>query len=166
MTAPKLKITLQFLFLIFLNPMLNSCKKENKEPERTNYLEAKLNGALWSPSSSTCILLEDTTYLFRILNITSTSGGKTVTIEAADNAQAGTINTGSRSFAAGSAYFGYSTTGTPYHTISGTIIITEVEASSKLVSGSFDFTVEDNSGNQVRVTEGKFVRIPFTYKIQ
>gem|GEM_PF-4144080 len=156
----------KILYACMLLAFFNSCKDDDPKPERSNYVEAKVNGALWSPGSFTCILLVDGTYNFRIFDLTATSGGKTITVEASDNATGGTMNTGSRTLAVGSAFFGYHVTGAPYHAISGTVNISEVEASASLVTGTFDFTVEDNSGNQVHVSDGKFVKVGYTVKNQ
>lgn len=149
-------------FLLFLL----SCGKDDPEPEQTNFIEAKVNGQLWQPGSLNCILLIDTTYNFRIVNFTASSAGKTITIEASDNATGGAVNIGTRTFDAGSAFFSYNSSGIPYNAISGSINITAVEASARLVTGTFEFTVEDNSGNLVEVTGGKFVKVLYIVKNQ
>jgi len=141
-----------------------TCKKE-KDPEKTNYIEAKINGALWTPSSVQCVLLQDDTYHFRIVNFTATYGGKVITIEASDNSTGTSINTGTRSFEAGSAYFIYSTSGTPYKTTSGSINISDNDPSAQTVSGSFSFTAEDD-GSLITVADGKFEKVKYTRKVQ
>lgn len=147
--------------------MLYSCgNKKDDEPEKTNYLEAKINGAIWNPSTVKCVLLIDGTLNFRIVNFTSTSGGKTVTVEANDDASGNSINTGSRTLAAGNAGFVYGNGSHPYHPISGTLNISDADGSSKTVSGSFDFIVEDDDGNQVHISDGKFVKVSYTVKTQ
>lgn len=156
----------RFLFFCFAFFLTFACNDKKNDPEKSNYIQAKINGALWSPSSVNCTLLRDTTNDFRLVDFSASSSGKTITIEAMDNATGGSINTGTRTFTSGSAYFGYNTSGTPYHTVSGSLSIETVEASSQLVSGSFDFTVEDNSGNQVHISDGKFVKVSYSIKIQ
>ena len=121
---------------------------------------------MWTPSSLTCTLLVDTTYDFRIVDFSASSAGKTITIEARDNAAGSAMNTGTRSYATGSAYFGYANTGTVYHTISGSINIEAVEASSLQVTGSFEFTLEDDIGNQVVVSDGRFYKVSYSVKTQ
>jgi hypothetical protein len=105
----------KFLFLCFIVLCALSCNDKNPDPEKSDYIQAKLNGALWSPSSVNCILLIDTTNGFRVVDFSASSSGKTITIEANDNATGGTINTGTRTYAAGSAYFGYNAAGIAYH---------------------------------------------------
>jgi hypothetical protein len=162
-----MKAPIQLLLFAFAFILLSSCgDKKEDQPERKNYMEAKINGASWSPSSMKCTLLIDGTYNFRIVDFTASSGGKTITLEASDDASSNSINSGTRTFDAGNAYFSYGTTGTPYHSVSGTINITDVDASSNVVSGTFDFTVEDNSGNQVHVSAGKLVKVSYTVKNQ
>jgi len=156
----------RFLSLCFLIIFMNCCNEKKEDPEKTNYIEAKINGALWSPSSVTCILLIDTTYNFRIVDFSASSAGKLITIEADDHAMAGDINSGTRTFASNSAYFSYNNSSVPYLTISGSINITSVEASSQLVSGSFDFAAEDASGNQVHISDGRFEKVKYTVKTQ
>ncbi len=158
-----LKLLLSFCFgCIFLL----SCNDKKNEPEKSNYIEAKINGALWSPYTVSCILLTDTTYHFRIVNFTATYSGKIITLEARDNATGNAISTGNRSFTSGEAYFGYANSGIPYHTVSGYINVEAVESSSQLISGSFDFTVEDNDGNQVHISDGRFKKVNYTAKTQ
>ena len=156
----------RFLFFCFVVVCSLSCNDKKSDPEKSDYIQAKLNGALWSPSSVNCILLNDTTNDFRVVDFSASSSGKTITIEAKDNATGGSINTGTRTYAAGSAYFGYNASGTAYHTITGSLTIESVEASSQLVTGSFDFTVEDNDGNQVHISDGKFVKVSYSVKTQ
>ncbi len=156
----------RLLFFCFVIILLHSCDDKKADPEKSNYIQAKVNGALWSPSTVNCILLIDTTYHFRIVTFSASTGGKAITIEARDNATGGAINTGSRTFSAGSAYFGYNASGIHYNTVTGSINIESVEASSLLVTGTFDFTVEDNSGNQLRISDGKFVKVNYSVKTQ
>lgn len=156
----------KFLFFCFVAVCAIGCKDEKPDPEKSNYIQAKINGALWSPSSVNCTLLIDTTNDFRIVDFSASSSGKTITIEARDNATGGSINTGTRTYSAGSAYFGYNSSGTAYHTVTGSLNIESVEASSQNVTGSFDFTVEDNAGNQVRISDGRFVKVSYSLKTQ
>ncbi|CAN5533159.1 hypothetical protein BH11BAC1_BH11BAC1_24900 [soil metagenome] len=156
----------RILSLCFIIVFMNSCDKKKEDPEKTNYIESKVNGALWSPSSVTCILLIDTNNNFRIVDFTASSGGKLITIEADDHATGSGINTGTRTFTAGNAFFSYNNSGIPYHTVDGSIDITSVEASSQLISGTFGFTAEDNSGNQVQISGGKFQKVKYTVNTQ
>lgn len=161
-----MKVIFKLFAFCFILLCFNSCKKDEQEQEKTNYMDAKVNGALWTPGSSKCILLVDTTNSFRIVDFTASSSGKTITIEAFDNATGGSISSGTRTLAAGSAFFGYNASTIPYHALSGSINITSVEASSQLITGSFDFIVEDNNGNQVHVSDGRFVKLSYSVKTQ
>ena len=156
----------RFLFFCFVVICSLSCNDKKSDPEKRDYIEAKINGALWSPSSVNCTLLIDTIYDFRVVNFSASSNGKTITIEAKDNATGTSINTGTRTYVAGSAYFGYNASGTAYHTISGSFNIETSETSSQEVTGTFDFTVEDNSGNQVHISNGKFEKVTYSIKTQ
>jgi len=152
----------KFFILCFAIVLFNSCKKDESDPERSNYIEAKINGALWSPSSVKVILLTDSTYHFRIVDFTAITGNKNITIEANDNATGSGINTGTRTYAAGSAFFNYAATGTHYYPVSGSIVISDVETSAHLLTGTFNFIVEDDDGNQVNITDGKFVKVNYS----
>jgi len=146
---------------------LNSCgDKDKDEPEKSNYISAKVNGAIWSPSTVQCILLEDTTLQFRIVNISATYGGKTITIEVDDHGSGHSINIGTRTYAAGSAFFKYSASSTPYNTTSGSINITSCETSSQLITGTFNFSAVDNDGNTVSIADGKFEKVTFSTEVQ
>jgi hypothetical protein len=125
-------------------------------------MEEKVNGALWSPGTVKCTLLVDNTNNVRIVSFTATSAAKTITIEAYDQSTGGALNTGTRSYSSGTACFLYNTSTNPYHTVSGTINITAVEASAQLVTGSFSFTMEDDDGNLVQVSDGKFVKLNYS----
>ncbi|MEO8086823.1 MAG: hypothetical protein ABI763_08390 [Bacteroidota bacterium] len=161
-----LNSAVRILCLCFLIVFMNSCDEKKVDPEKTNYIEAKVNGALWSPSSVTCILLIDTNNNFRIVDFTASSAGKLITIEADDHATGSAINTGTRTFTASSAFFSYNNSSIPYQTIDGSIDITAVEASSQLITGTFGFTVQDNSGNLVQITGGRFEKVNYSVKTQ
>jgi len=158
----RILLNIPIAIVVFL--LVNSCRKE-KDPEKTNFIEAKINGALWTPSSVQCVLLEDDTYNFRIVNFTATYGGKVITVEASDNSTGTSINTGTRSFEAGSAFFRYSTSNMPYKTTSGSINITSNDPSTQTVSGAFSFTAEYD-GDLITVSDGKFEKVKFTRKVQ
>ncbi len=161
-----MKVLVKIVFAISIFFCFASCSKTEPAPEKTNFMIATINGAQWNPSSIKCTLLVNSTLNFRVIDFTATSGGKIITMEADDNATAGDMQGGTRTFAAGTAYFEYSDADVPYHTLSGSINITSVEASIQRVSGNFDFTVEDNSGNQVHVNSGTFLRVTYTVKAQ
>lgn len=146
--------------------VFSACPKDKVEPEKVNTISAKINGALWTPSSVQCILLEDDTLNFRIVNFTATYGGKTITIEADDHGTGHSINIGTRTFSDGSAFFRYSTSNTPYNTTSGSINITSCDASSQILTGSFNFTAVDNDGNTIQIADGKFEKVTFSTKVQ
>ena len=144
----------------------SSCGDDKEEPEKTNYISAKVNGALWTPSSVQCILLEDDTLNFRIVNFTATYGGKTITIEVDDHGSGHSINIGTRTYDNGTAFFKYSTSNTPYNTTSGSINITACDASSQLLTGAFSFSASDNDGNVIQITDGKFEKVTFSTRVQ
>jgi hypothetical protein len=154
------------LVIVVFAVLFFSCDDKKPDDEKTNFIEARVNGITWSPSSVKCTLLVDENYNFRVINFTASSGGKIITIEADDHATAGSMNTGTRTFEGGTAYFLYNDGNTPYNTFSGSITISSVEGSSQLVTGTFDFTAEDNEGNQVHVTAGSFKKVSYSVKVQ
>jgi len=159
-------ILLNIAIAITVIVSFNSCGDEKEEPEKTNYISAKVNGALWTPSSVQCTLLEDDTLNFRIVNFTATYGGKTITIEADDHGSGHSINIGTRSYDAGSAFFKYSTSNTPYNTTSGSINITSCDATSQFLTGNFSFSAVDTDGNVIQIADGKFEKVTFSTKVQ
>ena len=154
---------LSFCFLVLF---LNSCRKKDPEPEKTNYIEAKVNGAPWSPSTVKATLLIDSTYHFRIIDFTATSAGKTITIEAGDASTGEGIDTGTRTFVDGNAYFSYAASGTTFLTSDGTMNITGCDPAAHTVSGTFSFTATDNAGNTVTISGGNFVKVSYSVVMQ
>jgi hypothetical protein len=100
------------------------------------------------------------------VNITATYGGKTITIEADDHGTGASINSGTRSYAAGSAFFKYSASNVPYNTTSGSINITFNDVSAQFLSGTFSFSAVDNDGNTIQVMDGKFEKVAYSSKVQ
>ena len=162
----KFRSNLNILIAISGFIFFNACNKHDDEPEKTNFIEAKVNGAPWTPSSVQCVLLEDDSLNFRVINFTATHAGKTITIEADDHGSGTTLNTGTRTYEAGSAFFQYSVSTNPYHTTSGSINITSNDPSAQIVSGSFSFSARDDDGDIVQVTDGNFDKVKFTKKVQ
>ena len=58
---------------------------------------------------------------------------------------------GRYSIGGGITYRGTSTTALP-----GTLIITRFDPSNFIISGTFEFTVLDDNGNEIKITNGRF----------
>jgi hypothetical protein len=162
----KIKSNLNILIAISVLVFFNACNKHDDQPEKTNFIEGKVNGAPWTPSSVKCVLLENDALNFRVISFTATYAGKTITIEADDQGTGTSMNTGTRTYELGSAYFLYNVSTSPYHTITGSINITGNDASQQLVSGSFRFSAQDDDGNVAEVTDGNFEKVKFTKIVQ
>ena len=155
------------LVFSFVCIIIISCRKnDSAEMEKINYWQAQINGALWTPLSVTCVLFEDNTYHFRIVDFTSLSSGKTITVELNDYSSRDTISKGTSTFADGAAFFTYGFSGIQYRTISGSVDITDVDVALHQVTGLFEFTVLDPDSNEIHITDGKFYKVTYTHKTQ
>src|SRR6185503_17224646 len=82
------------------------CKKKKQE-DPTYKAEATINGQPWTSNSVTCVLLIDTVNNFRTVGITAEGSGKKLVVEFYHSGSGNSIQTGSRSFSSGNAFFTY-----------------------------------------------------------
>ena len=155
-----------FLFLIVFSFAGCPGKKHDETPP-VYTMSAIIAGFKWNQNSVTSTMLIDTTHSARVLDITASSGGKTILIEVYNIGSGSSIATGT--YAHPTAYFSYSVSGGPhYTTTTGWVSIDDVNTSARTVSGTFDFTVQDGAATPttIRISDGKIVNAPYSVKYQ
>jgi hypothetical protein len=150
------------VFVVLIIFFIASCKsKKNEEMEPVYKISAIVGGFKWYQNTISASLLKDTTPNACVLNINSSSGGKTLIVEVVNMGSTSGVNSGDYRFPS-TAFFKYNySSGPVYTTTSGWIYISDFNASAQTFSGTFNFNVQDTSGTTVQITNGKIVNAPY-----
>jgi len=153
------------LYLCLVTGLLvsNSCSKKADVVKPVYPISAYIGNYQWFVNSVSCTLTLDTSHGDRIVDITATSNGKTLTMEFYDYSGGNAIGGGTHTIPA-DAYFNYfAGTGSSFKTVSGSVTITANNPSSQSLSAAFDYVVQDNnSGAYTHISNGMLNNVEYS----
>ncbi|RYY30344.1 MAG: hypothetical protein EOP41_00820 [Sphingobacteriaceae bacterium] len=161
----KILIVLPFLFLL----LITSCEKEGL-PKATqtgaNTMSCKVNGKVWQKKACVSCLGGGSALSLNyddrdFFGISGQNRDQNITITLIINSLKKTRIYSSSTNGNNQAYLNNYNNGTYYSTSQsnkGTITVTKLDLNNKIISGTFEFTAEDenNPNNTIKVTDGRF----------
>ncbi|HEY4786897.1 MAG TPA: DUF6252 family protein [Bacteroidales bacterium] len=146
-----MKSPLKLICLLFLVTSIASCKKDNTSAPVK--MSAVVDSKTWSPDLRVVVLQND------VFTITASSPLSSLTLVITINGSA----TGTYSFPAISSICGatYTNVAVPsssdiYASVTGSVVLTKVDKTAKLISGTFEFTMANTSLSTKSITNGQF----------
>jgi hypothetical protein len=154
-----MKKTLIILVLIATTTIFNSCKKDSNGNIIVASMSAKINNTDWSSTVRTCTKTGNTIVL------TGTSiDGKTIEIKITPDLTTSNLTTNvDYKIGIGSLYkptVNASSTDI-YFALTGTVKLTQLDMTSKLVSGTFNFNGATSGITLVTISSGTFSNVSF-----
>lgn len=155
----KIKIKIILLLLsIGLSSM--QCIKKNEVPQPTLPAETQtgantfgcfVNGELWLPKSNFPYSSLNATIQYDILNLVANQGNKSSIVLVIRDLK----YTGEYSFS-NKIYASYAIGDNEDYAMLGKIIVTKYDKTNQIISGRFWFKAENNAGETINVTDGRF----------
>jgi hypothetical protein len=148
----------KILFIAVLFVVISSCSKDDDSALPTK-MSAAIGNAEWSSITRVTVLTD------KGFVITGTSlDGKSLSITILGSTE-GTYELSLNSVQFGAVYKESvsTSTGDAYAAISGEVVITNIDASSKEISGTFNFVLKKElAGESISVTGGTFTNLKYT----
>ncbi len=148
----------KILFIAVLFVVVSSCSKDDDSALPTK-MSATIDNAEWSSITRVTVLTD------KGFVITGTSlNGKSLSITILGSTE-GTYELSLNSVQFGAVYKESvsSSTEDAYAAISGEVVVTNVDTSSKEISGTFSFVLKKSlAGESISVTEGTFTNLKYT----
>ena len=152
-----MKLIAKSLLVILLVLSAVSCKKDDSTP--SNEMSCLINGKSWNSSIRVSVLQSG------VLTVTGTSLlGEIVAL----TVKGETTGTYTLSLSPASAQCGatYKASAVPattdiYASVSGKVVITKFDKTSKIISGTFEFTLANSALTPMNITQGQFNNISY-----
>ncbi len=148
----------KILFIAVLFAVISSCSKDD-DSVLTTKMSATIDNTEWSSITRVTVLTD------KGFVITGTSlDGKSLSITLLGSTE-GTYELSLNSVQFGAIYKESASTSTDdaYVAISGEVVLTNVNTSSKEISGTFSFVLKKSlTGSSISVTEGAFTNLKYT----
>lgn len=148
-----------FIILLAISTIYSGCKKDDDEDQASDYVKAKIDGVLWeSESISSIIYSEDMpdSQGEHFISFNGNKGNSMILLSMPDTGGVNTYDLMDYEAYYTITYLPSNTGAQIYIPKSGTFSITE--QTSDRLSGTFQFTGEDDVGSEpdIQITEGQF----------